>query len=372
MVTPGDGRGLSLPPLPHARPASEDRAAVEIGPTDRILVIAPHPDDESLGAGALIYRACQVGAHVSVLYLTDGENNPWAQRASERRLVISASDSARFGATRRAEALAALSHLGVRPDAVVRLGWPDQGVTTMLVERPASGVAALARIFRAFCPTLVVAPSRLDLHPDHSAAGVLTHLAQQVSPNAPRPRNLAYLIHHAERQDLLGAGPRLDVDSEAREAKRLAIRCHRSQAILRGPWLSSFAAASEPYLVEPGTPPTGRTIRKVESDGHTRVSFRCRPHVRAFGAATLFLVVQDPTRRIMAYQAPLSRGDHGLELFDPTGAPHGPLPWSGSARAGVLEITADVAPERSTVFGAVKRRFGFFDEAGWNLLSTGD
>ena len=54
-------------------------------PADRLLVLAPHPDDESLAIGGLLRLARAVGASVRVIYLTSGENNPWAQRACERR-----------------------------------------------------------------------------------------------------------------------------------------------------------------------------------------------------------------------------------------------------------------------------------------------
>jgi N-acetyl-1-D-myo-inositol-2-amino-2-deoxy-alpha-D-glucopyranoside deacetylase len=48
--------------------------------SDRLLILAPHPDDESIATGGLIQVARGVGAAVRVIVLTDGDNNPWPQR----------------------------------------------------------------------------------------------------------------------------------------------------------------------------------------------------------------------------------------------------------------------------------------------------
>src|SRR6478736_5359349 len=71
-----------------------------ISRTDRILYFAPHPDDESLGGGGLIQHAVGVGAAVKVVFLTDGDRNPWAQRAAERRWTIGPKEQARWGKRR--------------------------------------------------------------------------------------------------------------------------------------------------------------------------------------------------------------------------------------------------------------------------------
>jgi LmbE family N-acetylglucosaminyl deacetylase len=49
----------------------------------RLLIFAPHPDDESLACGILLQHAVNAEAAVLVIYLTDGENNPWPQRQTE-------------------------------------------------------------------------------------------------------------------------------------------------------------------------------------------------------------------------------------------------------------------------------------------------
>ena len=54
----------------------------------RLLVVAPHPDDESIATGELIQQVRQVGGQVDILLLTHGDNNPWPQRWMERRFRI--------------------------------------------------------------------------------------------------------------------------------------------------------------------------------------------------------------------------------------------------------------------------------------------
>ncbi len=51
----------------------------------RLLLFAPHPDDESLGCSILLQRAVRARAMIRVVYVTDGDDNPWPQRVLERK-----------------------------------------------------------------------------------------------------------------------------------------------------------------------------------------------------------------------------------------------------------------------------------------------
>ena len=66
----------------------------------RLLVVAPHPDDESIATGELILQVRQAGGEVQILLLTNGDNNPWPQRWVERRLRIGADERRRWGERR--------------------------------------------------------------------------------------------------------------------------------------------------------------------------------------------------------------------------------------------------------------------------------
>src|SRR5271168_3886131 len=83
---------------------------------DRIIVVAPHPDDEVLGAGGLIQQACAVGAEVHVIYLTSGDHNQIAFKIYKLRLHLSPSQYIAFGELRHREAAAATALLGLTRD----------------------------------------------------------------------------------------------------------------------------------------------------------------------------------------------------------------------------------------------------------------
>jgi LmbE family N-acetylglucosaminyl deacetylase len=83
-------------------------------PTAReIVVVAPHPDDESIGCGGLIALAARSGARVTVLFVTDGENLLIADRPGS------------LAQRRRAQGTAACTVLGAEP---VFLGFADGNI----------------------------------------------------------------------------------------------------------------------------------------------------------------------------------------------------------------------------------------------------
>src|SRR2546429_9585198 len=86
------------------------------------MLIAPHPDDEALACSVILQQAVRAGAAIRVVYVTDGDDNPWPQRAVERRWSLSASDRKRWGKLRRSEALAALGVLDIHRSEERRVG----------------------------------------------------------------------------------------------------------------------------------------------------------------------------------------------------------------------------------------------------------
>ena len=121
--------------------------------TRSCLVLAPHPDDETLGCGATIARKRAAGTPVRVLVAADG-------RSSHRSELVGPDELA---ALRAAEVLDACAILGVGPDAVVRLGFEDESLT----RRTSELADAIAAEVDAFAPDEVRLPSRRDWHPDH-------------------------------------------------------------------------------------------------------------------------------------------------------------------------------------------------------------
>lgn len=194
---------------------------------DRLLVLAPHPDDEVLATGGLIQVALKAGVPLRVLVATDGDNNPWPQRWLERRWRIDAEARKRWGARRRDEARHALAQLGVAADAVHFLGWPDQGLTRLLLDDVRAS-EVLADALARFAPTVVAVPALADRHPDHSALRVLMEVALSMHGQS-QCRRLEYLVHGSEDAD---AGFALPLDEDQQDVKRLALGAHATQLSL--------------------------------------------------------------------------------------------------------------------------------------------
>jgi len=209
----------------------------------RLLVIAPHPDDETLGAGILIQRVREAGGRVDIALLTDGDNNPWPQRLLERRLSIGAAGRARWATRRRRELAHALRELGVPPGGLHALGWPDQALAPLLLQPGNDLVPEIAELIIALQPTLVVVPALADRHPDHGTAHVLVRLA--LAAAHMQPLLWTYLVHGRELP-----GPSIEVDGSAAQyaAKQAALAAHASQLALGRGRLQRMAARPERFV----------------------------------------------------------------------------------------------------------------------------
>jgi N-acetyl-1-D-myo-inositol-2-amino-2-deoxy-alpha-D-glucopyranoside deacetylase len=209
----------------------------------RLLVVAPHPDDETIATGLLIQQVRAAGGEVGILLLTSGDNNPWPQRWLERRLRIGAADRQRWGRRRHAEMLQALQCLDVPMEALRSLGWPDMGVTDALLQSGNAAVAAIVAAIDRFRPSLVAMPALDDRHPDHGSAHVVVRLA--LAGRAAPPRQLTYLVH--------GQAPASGVialSGTAAQAgrKRAALAAHGSQMALSGGRMRRLAERPERYI----------------------------------------------------------------------------------------------------------------------------
>jgi len=124
---------------------------------DRVVVVAAHPDDESLGAGGLMAAAHRAGIEVALVCATRGEGSHPAS--------ITHSPS-RLASLRQAELRDAVD--AVAPGAVVHeLGLPDGQVN----DHESDVLTAVVGVVGDGRRTLVVAPWRHDGHPDHEAVG---------------------------------------------------------------------------------------------------------------------------------------------------------------------------------------------------------
>lgn len=209
----------------------------------RLLVVAPHPDDETIATGLLIQQVRAAGGEVRIVLLTEGDNNPWPQRWLERRVSIRAADRQRWGHRRHAEMLRALQSLDVPAQALQPMGWPDMGLVDALLQADSTFVPTLAAAIAQFRPDLVVAPALSDRHPDHGTAHVLVRLA--LAGLARPPTLLTYLVHGRA-----GSEDRVEIHGTAAQlaSKRTALAAHHSQMALSSKRLYRLGARPECYV----------------------------------------------------------------------------------------------------------------------------
>ena len=153
---------------PLAQPTELPLLAVSTIATGATLVVAPHPDDESLGCGGAIALLRHMGCSVRVLTISDGTlSHPRSQRYPAPALA----------ALREQEALCALAILGVEKEAVTFLRLQDGSVPDK--SKPGFLEAySLARAYlTTFTPATIFLPWRRDPHPDHRASWEILHTA---------------------------------------------------------------------------------------------------------------------------------------------------------------------------------------------------
>jgi LmbE family N-acetylglucosaminyl deacetylase len=203
-----DSRLAADRPARHAqarspRACSPRAWSPEEGP---LLVVAPHPDDEILGAGGLIRTWTMRGAEVSVLSVSDG--------------AADAPDRPGRGAVRLTQALRRLCPTHV---SVTRLGIRD-GTISCHLNRLRNALLSLAR-----GKLTLIAPYERDRHPDRAAVGdVCLKFARDLKLPIARYAIRAWPRAAADgsREPLLRKFPLTD---DARRAKARALGCFRAQ-----------------------------------------------------------------------------------------------------------------------------------------------
>lgn len=142
------------------------------------MVIVPHPDDETLGAGALIATTAAEGRLACVVYLTDGGgSHTHSDAASRMRLV----------AMRREEAEKALAILceGKTPPTVF-LDWPDAHPHEPDSEPARLATTRLSELCRAYSASAIAVTAVHEPHCDHAAAARLARsVSQATAPSIP-------------------------------------------------------------------------------------------------------------------------------------------------------------------------------------------
>ena len=185
-----------------------------------LVVVAPHPDDESLGCGGLIAQARAQGLPVRLIVVSDGcGSHPNSRTYPPERLR----------GLRERETVAAAGELGLAGDGISFLRLPDAHVPRAgaAAEAAADAVAEAARECEAGA---VVTTWRHDPHCDHEAAAAIVALARKRLADV-RVFEFPVWGWTLSPETEVGAAPtgfRLDVKGQ-RDAKRKAVAAHASQ-----------------------------------------------------------------------------------------------------------------------------------------------
>lgn len=278
------------------------------GSVERVLIIAPHPDDDILGVGSSIIAFREQGIPVLVVFLTSGDANLAGKRLITLHPFSFAAEFRALGSRRQKEAVVALGRLGVPSEWAVFLNYPDRGLTAILHEHwsvlapytspftrtrakyldtafnPGAAYCGeellrdLKEIIWRYRPTIAYLPHPHDAHEDHRAGYTFARRALQdlaascVEFSSPDQR--LYLVHH---RDALWPTPSrvrtvlalealepflewgdwrtVELTPEAVQAKYHALRAHASQWWTSGTFLRRFICSNELYMLESGWSP---------------------------------------------------------------------------------------------------------------------
>jgi LmbE family N-acetylglucosaminyl deacetylase len=188
-------------------------------PGRRVLVLAPHPDDECIGCGGTVRKYVEAGARVRVAVLTDGRDGDPTVRALPPNDPTRARLEGALVERRKAEAAAALKILGVEQCDFL------DARDGQLRNHAASVVPRLADILSEWRPDIVLLPFLTDRHADHFAANrCLLEAVDRVDTAWAESLNcLGY-----ETWSPIYANVYVDVTATM-DCKRRALSCHASQ-----------------------------------------------------------------------------------------------------------------------------------------------
>ena len=197
----------------------------------RLLVLAPHMDDETLGCGGtMALHADQ--AQVFCLFATDGSRSP------APLLPWTGKPHFDLAQRRRREAVCALAEIGVPEKNLVFLNFPDG----RLQKHHDDLVSHLEKMLDKIQPEVVLAPFRLDVHPDHIALNRAIRIAMQ--SRSTSAMLLEYFVYFRLRflpggdiRSYLPPKSLLRIDtSKVRQLKARALSRYETQTEIQHDW----------------------------------------------------------------------------------------------------------------------------------------
>lgn len=278
---------------------------------DRVLVLAPHPDDEAIGTGGVIQQAISAKVPLQVVLFTNGDHNEWAFIIYEKHPVLTKKEFIKMGEIRRKESLKGLSTLGLSPQQIVFLGYPDFGTLEIFTEywgsaKPFKDILTqinhvpyadalspgsiytgenilrdIKKVIQEFRPTKIFVSHPVDFNRDHKGLYLFMQVALwELRDEIKPPEIYPYIVHVRQWPKPLGDHRELGLnipkklvntplnwyefklDQSQENTKYAAIKCYRSQ-IEYEPWyLVSFARTNELFCNYPVV-----KVPKQEPDG---------------------------------------------------------------------------------------------------------
>jgi LmbE family N-acetylglucosaminyl deacetylase len=337
---------------PAAPSRPPDRPELTLADDDRILVLAPHPDDEVLATGGLVQQAIAKGLPVEVVFLTNGDNNEFAFLFFSKAFTLDAHSAVYAGQTRAFEAQRAGRELGLEGGDETFLGYPDFGTLEIWQNRwgdaeafrsmfseqnqvpywfartpdaPYKGESILkdlSEVVADFKPTKVFVTHPADTNPDHVAYDLylrtaLWDLEDEVKPEVynylthygewPKPRGLLFDAPHEPpaQFDEAGRWVTLPLEPEQVKQKLEALKRHKTQYGASKAYLQSYMRANELFdritdvPLAPGTEgvlllPSGTGVAAGSALPEGAVTDGASRRVRVEGDALVFTVALDP------------------------------------------------------------------------------
>lgn len=260
----------------------------------RVLLLSPHPDDETLCCGGLLQQAQQAGASVYVAWMTAGDGFEFDAMLTQRVVDPTPQNMQRLGNTRATEAKAAAHVLGIPAAHTFMLGYPDGGLFHLFTTNyddpytaphtQASRVyvqgarspghaftgrnleADISQVLDDVKPDLVLAPAPQDFHPDHHT---LSYIALRLMSGRGQENRLRYWVVHGGLEWPIPKGlhqnlpltvpplathlpwQRAELSPEQERVKLQAINTYRTQTKVMGRFMRSYVRQNELLSPEP-------------------------------------------------------------------------------------------------------------------------
>lgn len=117
---------------------------------NKVLVLAPHPDDDVFGCGGTCKKISDTGGNITVAYFCDGAGGVPESQNQDRNLID----------VRKKEAKSSAEILGIGKS--IFFGYPDGKLAA-----GSAAILALTSLIKEVKPDIIFVPSFLDNHPDH-------------------------------------------------------------------------------------------------------------------------------------------------------------------------------------------------------------